>query len=113
MMKQPTAVRDRVARRVLDMLEHLRVQLSMLPDTELDVLKLLERPQQFDLGVELTDFVMGKFGAPVHEYKDPRFNPTRRAMAKRRLKGPRGTRVKIKGLQEPTMAEAAPKAESL
>ena len=90
-MRQHSAmIRERVLTRVLDMLEHLRIQVSMLPRTEIDLeaLKKLERPQQYDMGVTVAACVMAELGyesAP----EDPRFDKTRRAMNEQLKKGPR------------------------
>jgi hypothetical protein len=89
-VKQVALVRDRVVTRVIDMLEHLRVQLSMLPETDYDVLRLIERPQQFEVAVDVANFVMVRLGGPETAPKDPRFDKTRRVVAKKRGRPPRG-----------------------
>lgn len=81
-MKHPAVVRDRLLARVLDMLEHFRLQLTLLPDTEHEVLRQIERPQQHDVAVDVTNFVMGRLGHACAP-KDPRFDKTRRAAAKK------------------------------
>lgn len=89
MIRSITAIRERTLARTLDMLEHLRLQVSMLPTSEPDVLRVLEKPQVFDLAVELTNATMTKFGhttAPCAA----RFDKTRRAMNKLVSKGLRG-----------------------
>ncbi len=87
MIKRPQLVRERVLARVLDMLEHLRIQLSMLPETEVDILKQIERPQQFDFAVDVANHVMAKLG---HQSKQAetgsRFDATRRTLAKKQGK---------------------------
>lgn len=91
-------IRDRVVARTRDMLEHLRLQVAMLPETELDVLRCLERPQQFDLVVDVANFVMERLGNKPTAPKDPRFDKSRRALAKQSPKPPRGVpKAKAKG----------------
>lgn len=86
-MRQHSAiVRERVVARTLDMLEHLRIQVSCLPKTEIDfdALKKLERPQQFDLAEIVARCVMDQLYP-----KDPRFDKTRRTLNEQ-VKGLRG-----------------------
>jgi hypothetical protein len=90
-VKHPGLIRDRVAARVLDMLEHLRIQISMLAEPDYEVLRLLERPSQFEVGTKVAEFLMGQLG-DTSQPKEPRFSKTRRAMAKRRGRPPRGER---------------------
>jgi hypothetical protein len=70
-------IRERVVARTLDMLEHLRIQVSCLPKTEIDMdaLKKLERPQQFDLAEVVARCVMEQLYP-----QDPRFDKTRRTV---------------------------------
>ena len=78
--------------------EHLRIQVSCLPETEIDVLRVIERPQQFDLAVDITNFVMERFGhvagsGPCRhtpDPKEPRFDKTRRALNKKNPRRGRG-----------------------
>ena len=78
-MKRPTLVRDRVLARMIDMLEHLRLQVSMwLPD-ETDVLLALNRPQQYDLAEDLSKMLFERLGGPVPQVKEKRFDKTHRA----------------------------------
>lgn len=88
-MKNVSQVRDRVVRGTLDMLEHLRIRISMLPDTEVDVLTKLERPNQFDLAEDVAKFVMEKLGHATTP-KEPRFDKTRRELAKKNPRRGRG-----------------------
>lgn len=101
-MKQPVLVRDRLLQRVVDMLEHFRIQVSMFSDTEIDVMRAVERPNQYDLAVDVTNYLMGRLGH-VTAPSEPRFDKTRRAMAKKRGRPPRG----LKAAGEPTDADAA------
>jgi hypothetical protein len=81
MIRSIIAIRERTLARTLDMLEHLRLQVSMLPTSEPDVLRVLEKPQVFDLAVELTNATMTKFGHTTAP-SESRFDKTRRAMNK-------------------------------
>ncbi len=87
--RAPGMIRDRVLARTVDMLEHLRIQVSCLPEIDLTVLKLLERPQQFDLAETLATFLMEQLG---HETKpkEPRFDKTRRQLNKKAKRRGRG-----------------------
>jgi hypothetical protein len=89
MIKNITLVRERALARTLDMLEHLRLQVSMLPDSESDVMRVLEKPQVFDLAVEITNALLAKFGH-ITGPTDSRFDKTRRAMNKLMPKPLRG-----------------------
>ncbi len=89
MIRSVTAIRERVLARTLDVLEHLRLQISLLPVSEPDVLRVLEKPQVLDLAVVLTNVVMAKFGH-VTAPSESRFDKTRRAMNKQVSKGLRG-----------------------
>lgn len=89
MIKQPAFVRERVMAGAIDMLEHLRCRISMLPETELHVLSVIERPQQFDLAVDMTNYVMDRLGHTTAP-KEPRFDKTRRALAKKAPRRGRG-----------------------
>jgi hypothetical protein len=91
-MNRPGMVRDRVQTRVVDMLQHLCIQVSMYNPDELDVLRVIERPQQFDLAEKITRFIMEKLGHTTAP-KEPRFDKTHRAMAKRRGRPPRGLKL--------------------
>src|SRR5690242_1305960 len=103
-MKHPDLVRDRVAVRVRDMLEHLRIHLSMLPDPDLDVLRKLEQPQQFEEAVAVANFVMARLGHPTGT-QEPRFDKIRRVLRKKRGRPPRGE--KLAGEPKPEDAEVA------
>lgn len=89
-MKNPGAIRDRALRSVTTMLEEVRLWLSMYQAEDVEVLRVLERPQQFDLAVELTDYVMERLGRKPPAPKDPRFSKTRRALAKKSPRRGRG-----------------------
>lgn len=97
MIRNPNIVRDRVLADVVHMFKHLYSMLTFLPETEVDVLLCLEHPQVHDLAIEVTNMLMARFGPSNHtgdtmqtSPKDPRFCKTRRRLAKKTLKGPRG-----------------------
>lgn len=87
-MKNVSQVRERVLSRTLDMLEHLRMQLAY-PEPDLELLKQLERPQQFDLAEDIARFVMERLGHINGSPADPRYDKTRRALNEQLNKGPR------------------------
>lgn len=88
-MKNPGQIRDRVLKGVVDMLEALRIRVSMYHSDELEVLGKLEKPQQFDLAVKIAGDVMVELGHATAP-KDPRFDKTRRAMNKKHPRRGRG-----------------------
>jgi hypothetical protein len=96
-------VRDRILTRMVDALQHLCLQISMYNPDELEVLRAIERPQQFDVAEDLTNYLMERLGHATAP-KDKRFDKTHRAMTRKKGKGPRG--LKLAG--EPTDAEAPP-----
>lgn len=106
-MRHPTQVRDRVLARVVDMLELLRIQVGCYQPDELEVLRLIERPQQYDVAAEVAAFVMSKLG---HETapSEPRFDKTRRQLNKRRGRPPKGLTPEEREnyYKEPVSAEA-------
>jgi hypothetical protein len=57
-------------------------------DTE--VLRQLEDPQRFDLAVDVTNYVMERLGRKTTAPKEPRFDKTRRALAKKSPRRGRG-----------------------
>jgi hypothetical protein len=88
-MKRPALVRDRILARTVDMLEHLRLQISMwLPD-ETDCLLILNRPSQFEVAETLTKVLFERLGGAPATPKEPRFDKLHRAKRKytKRLKG--------------------------
>ena len=89
-MKHPAQVRERVLRRVIDMLEHLRIQISMLPETEVEVLGALERPQQFELAEDLAKYLMERLGHATAPKNPQYFDKTKRAMSKKYPRRGRG-----------------------
>ena len=87
-MKQPTLIRGRIER----LLRDLRVHISMLPEREEVALLALEGPQALDNITEIANFIMAKLGHSCTP-SEPRFDKTRRAMAKRRGRPPRGEKA--------------------
>ena len=117
-MNHPTIIRDLVLTRALKMLEHLCLQVSSYQPGELEVLKILEMPQRYEEAIALSNFMMERLGvtqALAHQArkteitgpKDPRFDKTRRAMAKKRGRPPRGER----SAGPPTEADAIQEAK--
>jgi len=82
-------MRERVLRNVLDMLEHLRITVGMYHPDELEVLKVIERPQQYEVGVDVANFVMAKLGHKTAP-SEPRFDKTRRMLKKPTGRPPKG-----------------------
>lgn len=89
-MKQPGPIRERALRSVTRMLEEVRLWLSMYHPDDPDVLRRLERPQQFDLAVNVTNYVMAELGREPSAPKEPRFEKTRRAANKKAPRRGRG-----------------------
>jgi hypothetical protein len=104
-MRHPSVIRTELLAGVAQMLERLRIRIGMYASDELDVLRKLEQPQQYDLTVGLTNHLMGEFGH-LTQPKEPRFDKTRRALAKKRGRPPRG----LKAAGEPVPSDAAPEA---
>ena len=99
MLKQPNVVRGLVIRAMYK----LRVDLSMISET--DAIQALggsndANPERMAAAV---DGVLVHLGMEPPKVKDPRFNKTYRALAKKRLKGPRG--INTRGGAEPTQGE--------
>jgi hypothetical protein len=92
MIKQPALVRDRILSDVAFMLRALYTRLTLLPDTEHDVLIELQSPKDRDLAIEITNLLMGKCGHQTSA--ENRFDKTRRALAKKQPKN-RGFKSKL------------------
>src|SRR5271155_485713 len=109
MIKRPTLVRDRILARTVDMLEHLRLQISMwLPD-ETDVMLCLMRPKQYDLAEDLAKILFERVGGEATKAKEPRFEKMHRAKRKytKRLKGEKTALTKVERLAvQPEVANA-------
>jgi hypothetical protein len=100
-IRHPAIIRLELLAGVEHMLERVRIRLSMYASDELEVLRKLEKPTQYDSTVAVTNFLMERLGH-VTAPKEPRFDKTRRALAKRKLRGPRG--VKTAGPPQPSDA---------
>lgn len=89
-MRHPEAVREQILFGIMNATERLRIQASMRWPDDLELLeKLANRGQSYDLAVELTKRMMELLGHVEAPPKSPRFDKTRRALA-RKTKGPRG-----------------------
>jgi hypothetical protein len=101
-MKYPAIVRREVVFGVQYMLERLRIRISSSEaGGDLDVLRLLERPAQFDLAEAVALMLMERLGGTAP--KELRFDKTHREIAKRRGRPPRG--IKTAGDPLPSDAE--------
>lgn len=89
MIKQPILVRDRTAKLMYDALYALALYVSMMPELEVDIVDALHSAKRHDLAVELTVYILGKFGH-AEAVKEPRFSKTRRRINRQKLKPPRG-----------------------
>jgi hypothetical protein len=88
MLKQPHLIRDRILRH----LHELRFQISNLPEFEADALTALGGVpyQNPDALSDTANVILTRLGHAPPQVKDPRFDKTRRAIAKRTPKRPRG-----------------------
>jgi hypothetical protein len=88
MLKQPHLIRDRILRH----LHELRFQISNLPEFEADALTALGGVpyENADALTDTANVLLTRLGHAAPQVKDPRFDKTRRALAKKTLKGPRG-----------------------
>lgn len=94
MIRQPVLLRARVLSLTVELMQRLHAYISWLPEKESDVLPILEHPKQFDTAAEIAQAIMARLNGEVAPID--RFNKTRRALAKKTLKGPRGVRkVKV------------------
>jgi hypothetical protein len=87
------AIRDRLLAEVAGprgMLEHLRLTLGMYAPHEQHVLRCLQRPDSYELAIAVVNFMLVQFGHVENQPKEPRFDKTRRALAKITPKPPRG-----------------------
>lgn len=75
---------------VVEMVRRLHAYTSALPEFEGDLLLLLESPKQFDTATEIAQSIMAKLQGQQPVVPINRFDKTRRAMAKKIPKGPRG-----------------------
>ena len=85
-------IRGRVLQGVTRMLESLRIMVGSYQPDEIEVLTCLEKPKQFDLSVDIANFIMVKLGHESHP-KEPRFDKTRRTLSRTTNKSLRGERL--------------------
>jgi hypothetical protein len=100
MIKQSALIRDRVMFLTIELMRRLHAYTSMLPEFEPDVLPILEHPKQFDTAAEIAQMIMARLNGETTPIN--RFDKTRRAMAKKIPKGPRGVPRKKRIVQAPT-----------
>lgn len=93
-------MRERVLTLVVEMVRRLHAYTSALPEFEGELLLLLEAPKQFDTATEIAQSIMAKLQGEAPILPINRFDKTRRAMAKKIPKGPRGV-VKQKRTEIP------------
>jgi|SRR5208282_5281987 len=101
MIRQPNLIRDRVLSLTVELMRRLHAYTSALPEFEADVLPILEHPRQFDTAAEIAQSIMAKLNGETQPIN--RFDKTRRALAKKMPKGPRGV---AKRLGRPPKIEA-------
>jgi hypothetical protein len=90
-IKQAAIIRERVAlSEAIAMCKRMQIVVSTYYPDEEDVIEVLARRGEDDLCLDIARLVMTKFGAPETTCKDPRFDKTKRALAKKLPKGPRG-----------------------
>ena len=97
MIHQPTLVRDRLVRLVSDMLFAFRTHVTMMPQLEPEILNALEPIGRQAITIVVVNTVLVAVGGERSEAKEPRFDKTRRALAKKTRKGPRGVPKKRVG----------------
>ena len=114
MIHQPTLVRDRLVRLVSDMLFAFRTHVTMMPQLEPEILNALEPIGRQAITIVVVNTVLVAVGGERSEAKEPRFDKTRRALAKKTRKGPRGVPrkrsvvVHVVSAVAPTSTEEAP-----
>lgn len=92
-MKHPSVIRDQLLNLIAGpkgALEHLRIRLSMYAADELEVLRQLERPQAFDLGVDIVNVIMERLEKGAAPAREGYFDKTRRAANKKNPRRGRG-----------------------
>jgi hypothetical protein len=78
---------------VNEMLKRMQLRTSDRFPSEQDVLKKLLLRGDADIALPLVTFLMDLFGAAPSKPKDARFDKNRRALAKKKLKGPKGAGI--------------------
>lgn len=96
-------MREHATSRAALMLRSLHLDISCRLSDELEALGRIERADfRFDLAIEVANLVLERLGAPVSAPADPRFDKTRRAMAKvapKPLRGEKAGRTKAERRQ--------------
>ena len=90
MIKQPVLIRARVLSEAVRMCKTMHSTIGTYYPDEKAILLVLELRGEEDLALAIAGMIMERFGAERSEAKDPRFDKTRRELAKVRGKGPRG-----------------------
>lgn len=93
-LQHTRVVRDRVLMNVLRMLGELHSWVSCYHADDRGMLFALEDPQRQTLAIRIAETVLVQLGAEPSQPQNPRFNKTRRALARLQPKGPRGVRKK-------------------
>ena len=107
MIKQAALFRERIViGEVRRMLKLMELHTSAGFPGETDVLSALAKRGGDDLELPIVSFVMELLGTPASRPKEPRFDKTKRALAKKTLKGPRG--VPKKNAAKDNGADAVP-----
>ena len=83
-------VRERVLFRLQRCLQELHIDCAHVFPDDIALLGALENPARFDHIVAVANLLMERLGAEPTKPKQPRFDKTRRALAKKTPKGPRG-----------------------
>lgn len=104
MIRQPVLIRDRVLSLTVEFMRRLHSYVSALPEFEADVLPILESPRQFDTAADIAQSIMGKLNGETQPVN--RFDKTRRALAKKTPKGPRGVPGRKRAVPVPEPVEA-------
>jgi hypothetical protein len=89
-IKHPTLIRDRVLSEAVRMCKTMLITIGTYYPDEQDILGVLEKRGEGDLAYAIANCVMREFGATLSQPKEVRYDKTHRALAKKRLKGPRG-----------------------
>lgn len=93
MIRDVTALRERLLTEVAGprgMLEHLRLTIGMYAPHERHVLECLQRPAAYELAISIVNHILVQMGHEGNAPSEPRFDKTRRALAKITPKPPRG-----------------------
>jgi hypothetical protein len=85
-------VRERVLSRLQRCLQELHIDCAHVFPDDIALIGQLEQPARFDHIVACANLLMERLGAKPAKPKEPRFDKTRRALAKKTPKGPRGVR---------------------